>query len=143
MYQYQALEPVSGSPPRVREKLKPSYHLLTRCGITPACAGKTQRPTVQSLTLWDHPRVCGKNSLKNLVIHLLLGSPPRVREKQFYIQIYSNYFGITPACAGKTPYRLQYCTAFWDHPRVCGKNWEWKFHTLTSTGSPPRVREKH
>ena len=30
----------------------------------------------------------------------------------------------------------------WDHPRVCGKNWESDPNNRRGTGSPPRVREK-
>ena len=31
----------TGSPPRVREKLNFGFKKLCECGITPACAGKT------------------------------------------------------------------------------------------------------
>ena len=33
---------LKGSPPRVRERLIPFFHVLLATGITPACAGKTQ-----------------------------------------------------------------------------------------------------
>ena len=50
-----------GSPPRVRERL---FHNATRqvcAGITPACAGKTQKKEVFKVRKEDHPRVCGKD----------------------------------------------------------------------------------
>ena len=28
-------------------------------GITPACAGKTNRVTAKLVIVWDHPRMCG------------------------------------------------------------------------------------
>ena len=72
---------VTGSPPRVREKLKMDHKELVFLGITPACAGKTRTDERALRDLRDHPRVCGKN-LNTQLVHLILrGSPPRVREK--------------------------------------------------------------
>ena len=71
----------TGSPPRVREKLHFSTHIIITVRITPACAGKTSIVRISQLALWDHPRVCGKNKGLGLVAGALLGSPPRVREK--------------------------------------------------------------
>ena len=70
-----------GSPPRVREKLHAKVPTAVNNRITPACAGKTV--TLRGLVrfLWDHPRVCGKNSSFFTPWVTLPGSPPRVREK--------------------------------------------------------------
>ena len=50
--------------------------------------------------------------------------------------------GITPACAGKTLLIKARTMAFWDHPRVCGKNSGTILFISSNQGSPPRVREK-
>ena len=52
---------ITGSPPRVREKLDRKTSLAKAIGITPACAGKTKSSGRESRMDWDHPRVCGKN----------------------------------------------------------------------------------
>ena len=50
-------------------------------GITPACAGKTQRHCGGLEPLEDHPRVCGENRIAEMIIAGRMGSPPRVRGK--------------------------------------------------------------
>ena len=70
-----------GSPPRVRERHTSMRWALCMWGITPACAGKTLRVSSLSSSTQDHPRVCGKDYLKYLLLYVPLGSPPRVRER--------------------------------------------------------------
>ena len=53
-----------GSPPRVREEQRYKSRCFFVLGITPACAGRTQKTELRSLCAEDHPRVCGKNSKK-------------------------------------------------------------------------------
>ena len=48
----------------------------------------------------------------------------------------------TPAYAGKTCSVGRVLRAFWDHPRVCGKNAAKLLICSMYWGSPPRVREK-
>ena len=72
------------------------------CGITPACAGKTEFQMVERPQEEDHPRVCGKNEKLNTSLRMYLGSPPRVREKLVNELTHWDNGGITPACAGKT-----------------------------------------
>ena len=50
-------------------------------GITPACAGKTDKLVHHFDTFRDHPRVCGENCVPAVVEICVLGSPPRVRGK--------------------------------------------------------------
>ena len=52
---------ISGSPPRVREKRTRFPIEVLSHGITPACAGKTLVENLDFYSIWDHPRVCGKN----------------------------------------------------------------------------------
>ena len=112
----------AGSPPRVREKRHCGWNYQEFLGITPACAGKTSLLVSQQLTLWDHPRVCGKNRYKIIILFYLFGSPPRVREKPVPSPTLAPGFGITPACAGKTKNNVKPKDNSQDHPRVCGKN---------------------
>ena len=70
--------------------------------ITPACAGKTERSESQTGRQWDHPRVCGENTLTESLWLLGKGSPPRVRGKLRAADLFIGGLRITPACAGKT-----------------------------------------
>ena len=126
----------------MREKPSCAWARSVSTRITPACAGKTSRKSVHRLPTWDHPRVCGKNSRGISNVGSGLGSPPRVREKPSALIFCSRSTGITPACAGKTWLGIDTHTLDRDHPRVCGKNFDYGCCYLDFTGSPPRVREK-
>ena len=133
---------ILGSPPRVREE-RSSFSSFSVSGrITPACAGRTNPAKRRIRRNWDHPRVCGKNFIKNQATAHVLGSPPRVREELLHEVKCSVRFRITPACAGRTNKRWSVGNRNEDHPRVCGKNLT--FFPLRSkiVGSPPRVREE-
>ena len=132
----------SGSPPRVREKPQDIRTAINTLGITPACAGKTPLIKVLRTKSWDHPRVCGKNLKRSGMRKFQTGSPPRVREKLECIVLTPLKVRITPACAGKTLTRKAFFRELWDHPRVCGKNFDLVTLSNSNTGSPPRVREK-
>ena len=133
---------VTGSPPRVREKLESWHQQLMEIRITPACAGKTRFARLNNVKPLDHPRVCGKNADAQARKITTTGSPPRVREKPQDIRTAINTLGITPACAGKTSNTVTGYPGNKDHPRVCGKNSFMFGGDGTDTGSPPRVREK-
>ena len=90
----------------------------------------------------DHPRVCGKDPPRSQVKIVMLGSPPRVRERRIRILISSVANGITPACAGKTSPEVVDNFVVQDHPRVCGKDASFFKFVRTFSGSPPRVRER-
>ena len=92
----------SGSPPHVRERLSLLTILCTSFGITPACAGKTLITPGLPSGIQDHPRMCGKDTCKNLNGRTTSGSPPHVRERPIILESHFTGFGITPACAGKT-----------------------------------------
>ena len=75
--------------------------LVFSVGITPACAGKSMREVG--------------------VYQAGVGSPPRVRGKDFQGTVTPPYSGITPACAGKSWAMGQIESGKEDHPRVCGE----------------------
>ena len=111
-------------------------------GITPACAGKRHCPRFRPGKTRDHPRVCGeKSSLMQMDVGPL-GSPPRMRGKGELPKDTKDYFGITPAYAGKRQRRATACTWLRDHPRVCGEKGDAAHRCRPYSGSPPRVRGK-
>ena len=91
----------TGSPPRVRGKPAQRWYEPVRRGITPARAGKTVRPQAAATCSRDHPRACGENVPFSLFGTRNLGSPPRVRGKQFLRLRIKAPARITPARAGK------------------------------------------
>ena len=52
------------------------------------------------------------------------------------------WFGLIPACAGKTYRGLEVIWEMWAHPRVCGENGHVGIYVGNDTGSSPRVRGK-
>ena len=92
-----------GSSPRVRGKLATPVAFQTPNGLIPACAGKTPRGIVTSFGLWAHPRVCGENPVSSTHSIRPPGSSPRVRGKLCGFLVCGLFFGLIPACAGKTP----------------------------------------
>ena len=93
--------PPSGSPPRVRGKVRVACSNLTARRITPACAGKRRRECSTNVRTEDHPRVCGEKNSIDCKKSINQGSPPRVRGKAYDDPLVTTYIGITPACAGK------------------------------------------
>ena len=92
----------TGSPPRMRGKLK---YYGTGCGqqrITPAHAGKTLVEKTALAAEKDHPRACGENFRGGRSMCWEEGSPPRMRGKQLEHAYAISDPRITPAHAGKT-----------------------------------------
>ena len=69
------------SPPLAREKRIKRNHQEPRPGITPACAGKTNKQVIVQPKFQDHPRLRGKNVPFSSISVLAAGSPPLAREK--------------------------------------------------------------
>ena len=111
-----------GSPPLVRERHLLTVNATVVFGITPARAGKTDRPGWQSHSHQDHPRSCGKDRRCTGLGLRLWGSPPLVRERRIFLIAVSNGNRITPARAGKTRRRKEAFRLRRDHPRSCGKD---------------------
>ena len=55
-----AVVPDPGSPPHVRGKVEENVISYTIPGITPACAGKRSGIDNATVSLRDHPRMCGE-----------------------------------------------------------------------------------
>ena len=131
---------MSGSPPRVRGTAGGPHAHRRRGGITPACAGNSRRTPCASPPRWDHPRVCGEQTLITQLFKGVGGSPPRVRGTDSQSLAGYGYGRITPACAGNS--FMAYSTAMLtqDHPRVCGEQVSFAACWHSRLGSPPRVR---
>ena len=70
--------------------------------ITPAYAGKSVLCSSGFSRKWDHPRVCGeKIGIKRQRANEL-GSPPRMRGKEYPANSHQPKHRITPAYAGKS-----------------------------------------
>ena len=152
-----------GSPPHVRGKAQKQKCVKMCVRITPACAGKSVTSSIKKSldsgspphvrgkvyragynrnAAGDHPRMCGEKYQKAQCVLNSVGSPPHVRGKA-----HSNYYttlppGITPACAGKSPFFSDAMPVARDHPRMCGEKFQDTLGGRPYLGSPPHVRGK-
>ena len=133
---------ISGSPPRMRERLEGGVKAYGVERITPAYAGKTVNLHVVHYIVRDHPRVCGKDSHGFLLFCVVWGSPPRMRERLLTRLPHYLMLRITPAYAGKTSLFIAPMAHAEDHPRVCGKDRVVCLVAILCMGSPPRMRER-
>ena len=133
---------VSGSPPRMRGKVKDALLDCPQRGITPAYAGKRGIKLSIASMIWDHPRVCGEKFLAPWPLPMMLGSPPRMRGKGPDPAGCSTHTGITPAYAGKSMGEGFLQARKGDHPRVCGEKPFLFYGGSSDSGSSPRVRGK-
>ena len=137
---YTADVPEPGSPPRVRGTGKVVYFGCMAIRITPACAGNSCFTEPIKIMKWDHPRVCGEQTVPSRQGTPKIGSPPRVRGTGGQAAAGGGAGRITPACAGN---RRNICLCQpgqRDHPRVCGEQSLPAEAILFTVGSPPRVR---
>ena len=131
-----------GSPPRMRGKVFEQVYTRIPFRITPACVGKSIRPSSMASVPWDHPRVCGEKNQVSTAQENAKGSPPRMRGKGNTRGKLAQCDGITPACAGKSWSRRAESRKKRDHPRVCGEKALKSWLMSGDVGSPPRVRGK-
>ncbi len=134
-----------------------------RVGITPAHAGKRSNGSYYWQRKKDHPRACGEKFATSYQLPSSAGSPPRMRGKDYVVQLGNVSLGITPAHAGKSSSAV--CVgatnrgsppahagkrhgitgnlyARKDHPRACGEKACSYRHRMLRRGSPPRMRGK-
>ena len=91
-----------GSPPPMRGKDICRYGLITSQGITPAYAGKSRKLWTSDRSPEDHPRLCGEKLNCRRIEHHDEGSPPPMRGKVPFCQMFTKFHRITPAYAGKS-----------------------------------------
>ena len=111
-----------GSPPRMRGRVPTPRPRLIKSQDHPRVCGEEHHPTPSSAAprgspprmrgrvpaqrsgcclQWDHPRVCGEESGLLLRPVLWQGSPPRMRGRDAANGFCAQFYGITPAYAGK------------------------------------------
>ena len=112
------------------------------CRITPAYAGKRKPLTVPTTAKKDHPRLCGEKFYYRLSSTSWAGSPPPMRGKVFRHTHAQDGFRITPAYAGKRPFRGAILPECQDHPRLCGEKIAFTNNDVFRNGSPPPMRGK-
>ena len=131
---------ITGSPPRVRGRALILEEAEAVPGITPARAGKRLSSVRIHAGRKDHPRACGEERTPGRSHYRTGGSPPRVRGREDFYAVYGLGGRITPARAGKSAGRGHAGFYPQDHPRACGEEPAATITTMTTTGSPPRVR---
>ena len=111
-----------GSSPRMRGTLCGRRGNAYCEGIIPAYAGNTMIYNTSSVSLRDHPRVCGEHERFESQRVKVEGSSPRMRGTHADIFNIGFQHGIIPAYAGNTELRQAFVDDFGDHPRVCGEH---------------------
>ena len=71
------------------------------------------------------------------------GSPPHARGRPEMVVGGARRHRITPACAGKTPFRRKRRRFLADHPRMRGEDLELVREVPCIPGSPPHARGRH
>ena len=130
----------SGSSPRVRGADRAAEVHSDEDGIIPACAGSSRPRTRSGQRTWDHPRVCGEQTVVVPLLSVVTGSSPRVRGAVGRIRPVERGIGIIPACAGSSSSAGGADSARGDHPRVCGEQAQSELSSSSCSGSSPRVR---
>ena len=128
------------TPPRMRGRLPVVRIHQPLPRNTPAYAGKTRRQAHGRRAPWKHPRVCGEDNWRSMMVFSLLETPPRMRGRQMQAGGHEAVEGNTPAYAGKTSAGSQAPPEHRKHPRVCGEDSVWRRQTQIPRETPPRMR---
>ena len=110
--------------------------------ITPAYAGKSQRPQRSTGDNQDHPRICGEKVELYRIDKTEIGSPPHMRGKVMTVSARVLAARITPAYAGKSVTGFHQDDLEEDHPRICGEKMPVNPKKDKRVGSPPHMRGK-
>ena len=134
-----SLRPI-GSPPHARGRQTVPSAAWGRAGITPACAGKTRSPATHWLSWRDHPLMRGEDCYSAIPTVYIRGSPPHARGRLRLASVWEAFYGITPACAGKTHCSMKRLHRDSDHPRMRGEDARVRVAPVDVSGSPPHAR---
>ena len=131
-----------GSSPLTRGKLAGTATSMSRCGLIPAHAGKTEIPGFSLPSQWAHPRSRGENSVSPPTRRSQRGSSPLTRGKPLRVRATGNGQGLIPAHAGKTEDWRDWDPTDPAHPRSRGENFTTRRETSGRVGSSPLTRGK-
>ena len=129
-----------GSPPLARGTVARRKVKLLFGGITPACAGNSDKRRIIARNAEDHPRLRGEQTHRPYFALLRRGSPPLARGTGRAKGVLGAHIGITPACAGNRVQGIQHRTSRRDHPRLRGEQFVCSALYLLYLGSPPLAR---
>ena len=129
-----------GSSPRVRGAVSAQAYASDDLGIIPARAGSSLAPRNLPCQARDHPRACGEQALRPMMLPPGSGSSPRVRGAVEVDAAGYQRPGIIPARAGSSQDWPYATPRFQDHPRACGEQPFELFAWELFAGSSPRVR---
>ena len=90
-----------GSPPHAQGKERDTAPGKRLSRITPACAGKSMKPSPRVSLIKDHPRMRREKSNLPARFSTAVGSPPHAQGKVQIAGVTGSETRITPACAGK------------------------------------------
>lgn len=110
--------------------------------ITPARAGKSQKPPGRWSPRRDHPRTRGEKLSLSVISLPLKGSPPHTRGKVSDLENLNFDLRITPAHTGKSMVWKALLTSGRDHPRTHGEKPPPIQTGRIGIGSPPHTRGK-
>ena len=111
-----------GSSPRIRGESEPFEDGVLEDGIIPANTGRIAASIHPNQEFWDHPREYGENLMTLCLMHLLLGSSPRIRGELYSNPAWITRPGIIPANTGRIARSPQQAGSRRDHPREYGEN---------------------
>ena len=118
-------------------------NLFSECvlpdGITPTCVGKASVIQSQTISLGDHPHMCGESFLSKGAIAVHQGSPPHVWGKRKRLHVVVWYIRITPTYVGKAILAIIFHHLVKDHPHMCGESPGRPVGKGRPRGSPPHV----
>ena len=129
-----------GSSPHVRGTREADPKTCESLGIIPACAGNTGRKVKPTMSMGDHPRMCGEHVAAVFDVDLGEGSSPHVRGTLRAVRYWTRSVRIIPACAGNTFLSTVFFHLYRDHPRMCGEHLAFVACRRGVQGSSPHVR---
>ena len=132
--------PAQGSPPLARGTVSFFFESTKLGGITPACAGNRATALAAAWAEEDHPRLRGEQMTGEYAAFVEKGSPPLARGTAGHAAAVQRLVGITPACAGNSPFACALFGAFKDHPRLRGEQRPTRRIDGFMAGSPPLAR---
>ena len=107
---------------------------------TPACAGKTRRPSSARPPVRKHPRLRGEDCSVVATMSSQFETPPLARGRRDDHRRPLLRPGNTPACAGKTGIDSGRIDIYQKHPRLRGEDVVWEFWTTGLMETPPLAR---
>ena len=87
-----------------------------------------------------HPRACGEQNRSSILAADSVGSSPRVRGTEFFVNTCGEIGRFIPARAGNSGEVSAFAVMVSVHPRACGEQRCTVCNSLSPIGSSPRVR---